>query len=291
MFLTNLRQVAAKEKSRRDWQHVGLVAGFLAGRHFVGTKDLHYGYWQEGVEPNFANLPSAQEEYSQCLMKHIPWSAKRILDVGSGAGSLAQKLISRGHAVDCVSPCQFLNKQARELLGDTAQLYDCRYEEFESPGLYDAIVFCESFQYVDLSTALSRAAWQLAAGSRLVICDFFRKDVAGHSPIRGGHRLKEFWEVLGRHPFRVVRDLDITAQVAPTFTVIDQAFHEVVQPVWGEARDTLFKTHPLWAKCVSWWFRDRIQKFESKYFGRTRTAQNFEAFKTYRLIVLERTSQ
>ena len=289
MFLTRLRQIAAKQASRREWQHVGLVAGFLAGRHFIGAKDLHYGYWQEGVEPNFANLPTAQEAYSEFLLKHIPWTAKRILDVGSGAGSLAQKLISRGHVVDCVSPCNFLNDQARKLLGDTARLFDCRYEDFESTGLYDTIVFCESFQYVGLSNALARAAWQLAAGSRLVICDFFRKDVAGHSPIRGGHRLKDFWELLDRYPFRTVRDLDITAQVAPTFTVVDQAFHEVVQPIWGQARETFLRTHPLWAKCASWCFRNRIRKFESKYFGWTRTAEQFEAFKSYRLIVLERT--
>lgn len=290
MFLTGLRHIAAREKSRREWQHVGLVAGFLAGRHFIGTKDLHYGYWEDGVDPSFANLPRAQEAYSEFLLKHIPWTSKKILDVGSGAGTLAEKLTTRGHSVDCVSPCHFLNSQARALLGDKARLYDCRYEEFESPIIYDTVVFCESFQYVDMATALARAASQLAAGSRLVICDFFRKDSANRSPIRGGHSLKQFWSVLNHYPFQAIRDVDITGQVAPTFTVIDEAFHKVVKPIWSEAREAFFKTHPLWAKWSSWWLRNRINKFEYKYFGGTRTSQNFETFKSYRLIVLERTA-
>ena len=290
MLLTGVRREVAKEQSRREWQHVGLVAGYLAGRHFVGTKDLHYGYWEDGVEPTFANLPKAQDAYSEFLLKNIAWSSKKILDVGSGAGTLAEKLVSRGHSVDCVSPCHFLNSQARELLGEKARLYDCRYEEFESPTLYDTIVFCESFQYVEMATALARAAWQLAAGSRLVICDFFRKDSAGRSAIRGGHRLKQFLELVSRYPFHVIRDIDITTRVAPTFTVIDEAFHQVVKPIWREARDAFSKTHPRWSKWTNWWFRNRIDKFESKYFGGTRTAQNFETFKSYRLIVLERTA-
>ena len=290
MILLPKKHESRKRNTRREWQHVALVAGFLSGRHFVGTSDLHYGYWPEGVEQTISNLPRAQEEYSNFLMENIPWTAKRILDVGSGAGSLAHKLLTRGHGVDCISPCRFLNEQAKSLLGERVRLFDCRYEDFESPGLYDSIVFCESFQYVHMATALTRAAWQLGEGSRLVICDFFKKDVAERSPIGGGHRLKDFWAVLSRLPFRVVRDLDITSQVAPTFTVIDQAFSGVVRPVWREVRDTFAKSHPRWAKFVNWWFRHRIEKFESKYFGGTRTAQNFERFKSYRLIVLERTA-
>ena len=44
-------------KNRGTWQQVSLVAGFLAGRHFVGANDLHYGYWIDGLEPIIRNLP------------------------------------------------------------------------------------------------------------------------------------------------------------------------------------------------------------------------------------------
>lgn len=284
----SLRSSAARRRSRREWQHVGLVAGFLSGRHFVGTKDLHYGYWQDGVTPNIFNMPAAQEAYSNFLLQHIPADAKRILDVGSGAGSVAHALVARGHEVDCVSPCRFLNDQARRLLGDKVRLFDCRYEDFDCSGLYDVILFCESFQYMDLAIALDRVSQQLHSGGKLVICDFFRKDVEGHSPIRGGYRLQEFWDAVSSFPLRLVRDIDITSRTAPTFTVIEQAFSEVLHPVWSELLAALDRAHPIWATCAKWLFRHRIEKFEKKYLGRARTAEMFGKFKSYRLMVLER---
>ena len=126
-------------------------------------------------------------------------------------------------------------------------------------------------------------------GGRLIISDFFRKEVEGKSPIGGGHRLQEFQKTIARFPFRLVRDMDITSQTAPTFTVIDQTFNEVLSPVWKEATAAFVKTHPVWAACVKWWLRSQINKFESKYFSQTRTAYMFEKFKTYRLMVFERT--
>src|SRR4051794_25124600 len=134
----HLRSKSAHRKERLAWQHVGLVAGFLAGRHFVGLNDLHYGYWVDGVEPCIKNLAAAQEEYSKFLLSHIPTEARRILDVGCGAGGLASKLLARGHEVDCVSPSPFLNEQAKKLLGDRAQLYECRFEDFRAVEPYDA---------------------------------------------------------------------------------------------------------------------------------------------------------
>ena len=41
-------------------------------------------------------------------------------------------------------------------------------------------------------------------------------------------------EVIARYPLRLVEEMDITARTAPTFTVIDLAFTEVLQPIWNE---------------------------------------------------------
>ena len=81
-----IRSKAGRREKREAWQQVGLVSGFLAGRHFVGAKDLHYGYWQDGVEPTVQNLSIAQEEYCKFILSHIPADADRLLDIGSGAG-------------------------------------------------------------------------------------------------------------------------------------------------------------------------------------------------------------
>ncbi|MCI0332488.1 MAG: class I SAM-dependent methyltransferase [Planctomycetes bacterium] len=273
-----------RRKKRGEWQHVSLVAGFLAGRHFVGTNDLHYGFWVNGIEPQIRNLPRAQEEYSRFLLEHIPSDAKRILDVGCGAGGLAAKLVERGHYVDCVSPNAFLNQQAKELLGDRARLFDCKYEDYRTSDVYDAIVFCESYQYVNMPKGLDLVTSQLRSGGSLVICDFFRLPLKEKSPISGGHYIDEFQQIVAGYPLTLVEDIDITLQTAPTFTVIDSAFTDVLRPIWDEIGHASVATHPYWSKLAAWFFRRRLAKVKDKYFTHTRSAANFEKFKTYRLM-------
>jgi SAM-dependent methyltransferase len=283
-----IQSKSEKRKNRGAWQQVSLVAGFLAGRHFVGAKDLHYGYWGNGLEQHVRNLPQAQDEYSRFILKHIPADARRILDVGSGAGSLAAKLVARGQEVECVSPSSFLNEQAKELLGDRVKLHECRYEEFHTTEKFDAVVFCESFQYVDMQRGLEQVASQLRSGGSLVICDFFRLRAKEKSPISGGHYFDTFQQIIARFPLRLVEEIDITAQTAPTFTVIDEIFAEVLQPAWDEMNAAAAATHPVWSKFLTWPFRHKIAKFENKYFTHQRSAENFLKFKTYRLMRFER---
>lgn len=273
-----------RRRRRAEWQHVGLVAGFIAGRHFVGANDLHYGYWHEGVEPQVRNLPQAQEAYSQFLLSHIPADATRILDVGCGAGGIALKLVERGHEVDCVSPNSFLNDEARRRLGHRARVFECKYEDFQADGPYDVILFCESYQYVNMPKGLDAVTSQLRPGGSLVICDFFRLWLPERSPISGGHFFNEFQEIVARYPLKLVEDIEITKQTAPTFTVIDRAFTEVLKPIWNEIELAARATHPRWSKLAAWFFRKKIDKVHDKYFTHQRSAENFEKFKTYRLL-------
>lgn len=284
-----IRSKTVRRENREAWQQVGLVSGFLAGRYFVGTKDLHYGYWSDDVEPIIRNLPRAQEDYCQFILQHIPAEAERVLDVGSGAGSVAAQLVARGQKVDCVSPSSFLNSQAKELLGDRARIYQCDYEDFQTSETYDCVLFCESFQYVKMERALTNVATHLRPGGKLVICDFFRLRGQERSPISGGHYIQEFQDVIARFPFRLVAEIDITAKTAPTFTVIDSAFTKVLQPIWDEVDSASAATHPFVAKCVNWFFKNKIAKVKKKYFSHERSAEAFCKFKTYRLMRFERT--
>jgi len=271
-------------KKRGEWQHVGLVGGFLAGRHFVGTNDLHYGLWVDGLEPQIRNLPKAQEEYSRFLLEHIPQDATRVLDVGCGAGGMAAKLLDRGHYVDCVSPNAFLNKQTRERVGDRAKVFECKYEDYQTTETYDTILFCESFQYVNIQRGLESICKQLRSGGNLVICDFFRLRVPGHSPISGGQFIDDFHGLMATQPLTLAEDIDITKLTAPTFTVIDLAFTEVLKPIWDEIGIASKATHPHWSRLVAWFFRKKLAKVHDKYFTHQRSAANFEKFKTYRLL-------
>jgi hypothetical protein len=83
-----------------DSREVGLVAGLNLFSYFLGTRDLHYGLWQDDLEVCIQNLPAAQQRYSEFLISHIPEGVKRILDVGCGAGGLASELLARGYEVE-----------------------------------------------------------------------------------------------------------------------------------------------------------------------------------------------
>ncbi|MCC7474212.1 MAG: class I SAM-dependent methyltransferase [Pirellulales bacterium] len=279
-----IRSKVRRHKNRGAWQQVGLVAGFLAGRHFVGAKDLHYGYWVDGLEPIIRNLPRAQEEYCRFLLAHIPADANSILDVGCGAGGVAASLLARGHRVECVSPSEFLNSQAKQLLGDRVRINECKYEDFHTSEVYDVVLFCESFQYVKMEVALANAVSQLRSGGQLIISDFFRLPGDKKSPISGGHRLEEFQEIIARFPFKLVEEKDISTRTSPTFTVIESAFSEVLQPIWNEIDVAGMATFPRLYRFGNWLFRRRLEKVKQKYFTHERSAENFERYKTYRLM-------
>ncbi len=151
------RRAAKRGKRRADSKELALACGYILGRHFFGLDDLHYGYWQQGVPLDLAHLGEAQENFTEFLISQIPAGATSILDVGCGTGTVAESLIGLGHRVDCVSPSVYLTPVARKRLGDKANFYECRFEEVDTETRYDVVLFCESFQYVEMGEALRRA--------------------------------------------------------------------------------------------------------------------------------------
>jgi len=145
-----------KKEKKIISRELGLEVGSICGRYFLRLKHLHYGYWTNDLEVNVWNLHLAQDEYVKFIVSHIPQGVKTILDVGCGTGELAETLLNKGYEVDCVSPCPFLKKQAGQLLGDRSHIYECFYEEMQTDKQYDMVMFCESFQYIDVEEALSK---------------------------------------------------------------------------------------------------------------------------------------
>lgn len=289
-MLSRLRPSLAKHRSRATWQECGLAAGYILGSHFLDLEDLHYGYWPSELTVSAANLKAAQSNYSQMLISRVPQRATYVLDVGAGAGSVAARLAERGHSVDCVSPNEFLTAQIRKRLGDKVGIFECRFQELQPNRRYDAVIFAESFQYVPAAAGLDQAAAHLKPGGSLVISDFFAKDEGITSPIRGGHPLGTFRDLLATRPFETIEDLDITTETAPTIKVANDAFQSAVWPLWVEFWNALQTTHPFWAKATHGLFRKRLDKFEAKYFSGTRTPEAFREFKEYHLLHLRSTA-
>ena len=122
--------------------------------HQLQNQSCSDGFWTDDIEVNKNNFAKAQENHSNFIISHIPDNTKAILDVGCGAGGLAAKLLDKGFSVDCVSPSPLLTERALGILGERSTIFRCLFEELESDKLYDTLIFSESFQYIELSTAL-----------------------------------------------------------------------------------------------------------------------------------------
>ena len=142
------------KKKKLDSKEIGLEVGLLIGRYFLQSDDLHYGYWEPDVPVDLLHCAEAQKAYSDLLLKQIPENIKSILDVGSGSGNTAKKLIDRGHQVECVSPSSFLSEEIEKKLGSAVTIYKILFEKLETENTYDMILFSESFQYVPIKKSL-----------------------------------------------------------------------------------------------------------------------------------------
>ncbi|MEE8299928.1 MAG: class I SAM-dependent methyltransferase [Desulfatiglandales bacterium] len=278
------------KKNKVKTKELGLLAGLIFGKYFFETEDLHFGYWTEDLEIDRNNFVKAQENHSHLIMSHIPENAKTILDVGCGSGALAAMLLDKGFSVDCVSPSPVLTEHALEILGDRSTIYECLFEEMESDKLYDTVLFSESFQYVELSTALRQSLNFLKQGGHLLICDFFKTDAIGKGPIGGGHRLSEFYDAISEYPFEPAKDIDITEQTAPNLDLFNEMLNSVGLPM----RKLIFyyfdNNRPLISKFLKWKYRRKIEKIDKRYFSGEINAENYKKHNSYRLLLYRRKS-
>ncbi|OGS17584.1 MAG: hypothetical protein A2219_01080 [Elusimicrobia bacterium RIFOXYA2_FULL_50_26] len=268
-----------------DSKEVGLAFGLIFGKYFFNSHHLHYGYWTDDVPVSITNLPRAQEQYSDFIISHIPLGVKTILDVGCGAGALARKLTGKQYRVDAVSPCAILAAEARSILGDKCHIYETKFEQLDTDKKYDLIIFSESFQYIDIGRVFEQALRFLNKGGHILICDFFKTEAKGESSLGGGHRLTEFYETLKRYPLIVATDIDITKQTAPNIALVDDMLQNFGRPVWNLLFDYVGGRHPLLFKLINWKLKKKIEKINRKYFSGSRNSQNFQLFKSYRLVL------
>lgn len=271
-------------------REVGIEIGAICGKYFLKLRHLHYGYWTNDLEIDIANMHIAQENYVKFLISHIPDGVKTILDVGCGFGEMAKKLHDMGYQVDCVSPSLFLSKQARELLGNASQIFECCYEQLKTEKRYDLILFSESFQYIDIKEALEKTLGFLNHDGYILICDFFKKENLNNSPISGGHQLGRFYDIVSEYPLESLKDLDITEETAPTIDIENDVFRETVKPTVDLVQQLLDNRYPIMSKFVKRVYRKKINKINKKYFTGERTGENFKKFKSYRFLLYKKIS-
>ena len=268
-----------------DSKEVGLEIGLILGKQFLNTEHLHYGYWTDDLDLNLSNLPRAQENYSRFIISHFPDGIESVLEVGPGTGKFASQLIEMGYLVDCVSPSPVLIEYVRDLLGDKSHIFECCFEDLQTEKRYDLILFSESFQYVNLENALENSSQFLKEGGCLLICDFFKTDAPGKSALSGGHKLAGFYDLVSRYRFKLVKDIDITRQMAPNLDVVNHLLMNAGLPIWNLMVRFLDANHAFVSRFLQWKFRRKMEKINRKYFSNTRNAESFAKHKSYRLLL------
>lgn len=278
-----------KKEQKIQSRDIGLEIGAIFGKHFLKAEHLHYGLWNNGMTIDISNLHKAQENYVKYLLSHIPAGVKSILDVGCGRGRVAKDLTDANYSVDCVSPNALFAKDTRDLLGDKSEVFECFYEQMQTNKRYDMILFCESFQYLDLQEVFKKSIEFLNPNGYILISDFFKKEVEGKCFVSGGHALKKFYNTISNYPFELIDDNDITGQTAPNIDIENLTFKEVIHPAVGLVDQFLTSRHPMVMKIIKWKYRTKAEKIDAKYFSGQRTGENFAKYKSYRLMVYKRT--
>ncbi len=103
------------QNNKMDSREMGLVLG----QQLLGIEDLHYGLWDGSLDLTLANLPLAQQRYTQQLLSALPAIADEpvhVLDIGSGTGHILEQCLKMGYQTHGVSPSPSLSRMIRNRL-------------------------------------------------------------------------------------------------------------------------------------------------------------------------------
>lgn len=260
--------------------------------YFFETDYMHFGYWTSDLDVKFANLKHAQDNYAKQLLDLIPSDVESILEVGCGSGKMAEILLDKGYQVDIVSPPNNMTDIAQSRVGDRANFFELKYEDFTSDQQYDLILFSESFQFVSLAQSLKQC--QKHTRKYVLIADVFKRDRSNKGPIGGGHDYNEYQQQITDNHFSIKQHNDVTGYIAPTFDLEHDLFQHFVKPTLTVAQRAIETQNWLTRVCIKaglWFKRKQLQKLSRKYLDSDdRNASSFERYKIYCFDLLEKTN-
>ena len=273
--------------------------GLVLAQQLGNVEDLHYGLWDSDLELSFSNLRVAQQRYSDMILSQLPSVSGevRVLDVGCGTGHLISQMLDRGYLADGVIPAKDLGALVRRRIGERGgyqpRIFECKFEDFpvdEARARYDVVLFSESFQYIKPADSLPLVQQLLKPGGTLLICDFFKTAAhgdggPGDKSFGGGHPQREFLETMGRFPFRLMKDEDITKRVSPNLQLLNDWLMNRAKPASQTIHTYLRSNYPISTRMLLWFFRKKLRKAQYKYFSGYRSRETFEKYKTYHLMV------
>jgi SAM-dependent methyltransferase len=122
--------------------------------------------------------------YNHLLMRQLPQSCKRVLDVGCGTGTLAARLAERVDQVDAIDRSPAMIEAAKQRTPDnvTCILADVMHQPLASER-YDAIVSNTALHHLALHDALRHLAPAVRPGGVLAAVVLPRPDLRHELPV------------------------------------------------------------------------------------------------------------
>ena len=285
----------ATRRGSIDTRDLGLDLSAGLIRFLTGRENLHYGVWEPGVDVCAANLLRAQEAYTKKLFTHLPPGRLRILDIGGGCGDSARELGSLGHTVEIVVPSEAHASRCRANAA-AAAVHVMRFEDFPAEPRFDLCLFSESFQYIPIAAALSKAKACLSKDGEILVADCFRteaffsefKDVG---MVGGGHAAAAFREALPASGIAVLHEEDITEAVAPSVELEQKLYNMFGSSVLRVDED-LRIAYPLRRRALRLMFhmmvgKRRRERLKRRLLGNFKSAAEFRRYNRYHIFRLK----
>lgn len=189
---------------------------------------LHYGLFDDPGE----RIAVAQERSTEMLFRRLPPPPARLLEVGIGLGTTMARLRRDGYAVEGITPDDKQIAMVQATHGEDFPAFCASFERFSGSGLYEAIVFQESSQYIDSEALFDRARALLAPSGSILVLDEFALKLVDQPG--GLHSRERFLEAAGRYGFTVREEVDLSAQAAPTIDYFMQKIPRYRDALIGE---------------------------------------------------------
>ena len=231
----------------------------------TGSSYLHYGYWEPlptfGEELNITRLRAAQEAYTVKLLSFIPVGTSTVLDVGCGIGGNAAYLLERGFSVEGLAPDAIQEDKFIENTNGKATFHLTRFEDFQTTQSYDLILFSESSQYLAPNDLAQGSARLLKTGGYLLLADMMRSDAKYQEGIFSNcYVVSELEAALVQAGFKLIKDEDISASIAPTLDLGLQIFRTFGLTTMKYIADLIAIAVPPLHAIGRWAFRRWLEK-------------------------------